>query len=87
MRTTLQLADPLFAQAKGYAAAHQCSFTAVVEDALHLFLTQKTTQPAPVKLHTVGGNGVQAGVDLDDTASLLNKMDDLAWCECAGVRT
>lgn len=78
MRTTLQLADPLFAQAKGYATAHQRSFTAVVEDALHLFLAQKTTQPAPVCLHTVSGNGLQAGIDLDNTASLLDKMDDLS---------
>jgi hypothetical protein len=50
--------------------------TAVIEDALRQSLMQKQTKTRkPVRLTTVGGKGIKRGVDLDDTAQLLDLMD------------
>ncbi|CUS35956.1 CopG family transcriptional regulator (fragment) [Candidatus Nitrospira nitrosa] len=49
--------------------------TAVIEESLRQTLTQRSTTKRtrkPVKLTTVSGLGVPPGVDLDDSAALLN---------------
>ncbi len=78
MRTTIRLDDKLLEQTKQYALTHGKTFTAIVEDALREKLMSrpkaKKKQP-PVKLKTVRGKGVNAGIDLDDSASLLDVMD------------
>jgi hypothetical protein len=51
------------------------SMTAVIEESLRQTLTQRSTTTRtrkPVKLTTVSGLGVPPGVDLDDSAALLN---------------
>jgi len=78
MRTTIRLDDQLLEQAKQYALTHGKTFTAIVEDALREKLMSRAgvrKQPQ-VKLKTVSGKGVNAGVDLDDSASLLDIMDN-----------
>jgi Arc/MetJ family transcription regulator len=77
MRTTIRLDDQLLESAKKYALAHGKTFTAVVEDALREKIMARTTpkKHSQVKLMTVKGNGVNAGVDLDDSASLLDMMN------------
>jgi len=78
MRTTIRLDDHLLKEAKAAAVASGCSFTQLVEDALRETLARRS---APVRrervvLPTFKGAGVQPGVDLDDTASLLDLMDE-----------
>ena len=79
MRTTIRLDDQLLQQAKEYAARTGRSLTSVIEDALReMFARQKTgDRKPPVKLTTVTGNGLQPGVDLDDSAALLDLMDNI----------
>lgn len=77
MRTTILLDDDLLSQAKMLAAAQHRSLKAVIEDALRELLQRQ--QQAPVQkricLPSMDGNGVQPGVDLDDTSSLLDLME------------
>lgn len=77
MRTTIRLDDHLLAQAKRQAAETGRTLTAVLEDALRESLARRAAQAKakPVRLKTVKGDGVRAGVNLDDGAALLNLMD------------
>ena len=77
MRTTIQLDDQLLSEAKQRAAQTGRTLKAVIEDALREALARKET-PGPdarVPLKTFKGRGVQPGVDLDDTSSLLDQME------------
>ena len=81
MRTTIRLDDSLLAEAKGLAARTGRTLTKVVEDALRETLARSRSSgrpPAPVKLPTHKGRGLQRGVDLDSSAALLDVMDDRA---------
>lgn len=80
MRTTIRLDDRLLMAAKRRAAETGRTFTALVEDALRQSMGSARTRAkkSPVRLTTVCGRGVHAGVDLDDTASLLDRMDSSA---------
>lgn len=77
MRTTIRLDDKLLEQTKQYALTHGKTFTAIVEDALREKLMGRsgTRKQIQIKLKTVNGKGVNAGIDLDDSASLLDVMD------------
>ena len=77
MRTTIRLDDRLLAEAKKRAAETGKTLTSVLEDALRASLAPRRQHAAskPVRLKTVKGGGVQPGVDLDDGASLLDRMD------------
>ncbi len=76
MRTTVRLDEHLLAQAKRHAAESGKTLTAVLEQALRESLARRTLQAKArrVRLRTVKGSGVRAGVDLDDSASLLDLM-------------
>jgi Arc/MetJ family transcription regulator len=78
MRTTVRLDEHLLQQAKQHAVASGKTLTAVLEQALRESLARRTPQGrlAPVRLKTFRGNGVRPGVDLDDSASLLDLMAD-----------
>ena len=81
VRTTIRMDDQLFAELKKTAAAEGRPLAAVIEDALRESLARRRVQPARqlVKLPTFRGDGLQPGVDLDDTALLHDLMDgDLA---------
>jgi hypothetical protein len=77
MRTTIRLDDALLAQAKVEAARRGSTLTAVIEDALRELLARVESRrdPAPFELPTFAGNGLQPGVDLDDSASLLDLVE------------
>jgi hypothetical protein len=76
MRTTINIDDALLAEAKQVAARTGRSLTAVVEDALRESLHRRRhTARGAVALPTFGEGGVQPGVDLDDSAALLDLMD------------
>ncbi len=77
MRTTIRLDDQLLEKTKQYALTHGTTFTAIVEDALREKLMNRPAykKQAPIKLQTVKGNGINAGIDLDDSASLIDVME------------
>jgi predicted transcriptional regulator len=77
MRTTVRLDQHLLAQAKKRAAETGRTLTAVLEEALRESLQRRTraSRRTTVKLRTVKGSGVRPGVDLDDSASLLDTME------------
>jgi Arc/MetJ family transcription regulator len=77
MRTTVRLDDRLLAEAKKCAAESGKTLTSVLEDALRESLARRRVhaESKPVRLKTVKGGGVRAGVDLDDSASLLDVME------------
>jgi hypothetical protein len=78
MRTTIRLPDHLLAEAKKRAAERGTTLTRLFEDALREALAREreaAVPRAPVTLVTVGGGGPQPGVDLDDSAALLDLME------------
>ncbi len=78
MRTTIRLDDELLRAAKRAAVERGTTLTAVIEDALRRVLAPGVASaPEHVELPTFRGDGLLPGVDLDDTASLLDLMDGL----------
>lgn len=78
MRTTIRLPDDLLKAAKQRAVETDRTLTAVIEDAVRAALAREeaTGDPGkPVHLPTWGVGGVRPGVDLDDTAALLDVME------------
>ncbi len=77
MRTTVRLDERLLAEAKKHAADTGRTLTAVLEDALRESLARRSlrVKRKPVRLKIVRGDGVRSGVDLDDTAALLDLME------------
>lgn len=77
MRTTVRLDDRLLAETKELAARSGRTLTAVIEDALREMLSRRKRGPEParVELPTFSGSGLLPGVDLDDSASLLELME------------
>ena len=76
MRTTIDLPDDLLREAKQRAAREGRTLSEVVSDAVRGSFTRlDKTRGGPVKLTTFGGRGVQPGVDLDDSAALLDLME------------
>jgi hypothetical protein len=77
MRTTLRLDERLLVETKKVAMETGRTMTAVIEDALRQMLAQQKqlAERPPVYLTTVDGEGLQPGVDLDDSAALLDLME------------
>jgi hypothetical protein len=79
VRTTIRLDDQLLAEAKSLAARTGRTLTRVIEDALRQSLAQRPGDAGgPVRLPTFGGRGLRPGVDLDDSADLLDVMESRA---------
>ncbi len=78
MRTTIRLDEQLLTQAKEFAARTGRTLTAVIEDALRRALAdaKRAKKGPPARLPTFRGDGLEPGVDLDDTAALLGLMDE-----------
>jgi O-acetyl-ADP-ribose deacetylase (regulator of RNase III) len=76
MRTTIDLPDDLLRKAKERAARERRSLSDVVADAVRTsFARAAESELEPVALPTFGAGGTQAGVDLDDSAALLDLME------------
>jgi predicted transcriptional regulator len=77
MRTTIRLDDDLLVRAKRAAVERGTTLTALIEEALRRALAPDVPEPRrPLALPTFRGDGLQPGVDLDDTASLLDLMEE-----------
>lgn len=78
MRTTVRLNDDLLAAAKQRAAANHTTLTSLIEDALRQTLALRPERRAErLAIKPFGVGGTLAGVDLDDSRSLRDLMDDL----------
>lgn len=76
MRTTIQLPGDLLAEAKRVAAKNGTTLKAVIEESLRESLARRRrSRREPVRLATFRGGGLQTGVDLDDSAALLDLME------------
>lgn len=78
MRTTIRLDDQLLLEAKKSAADTGRTLTALIEDSLRETLArrQRPNRRRKVKLPTFRGTGMRPGVDLDDSALLLDRMEE-----------
>jgi len=76
MRTSINIDDQVYLEAKKYAAQSKKSFAQVIEEALRSTLSRKDiSQNQKISLVTVGGDGLKHGIDLDDSQSLNDIMD------------
>jgi hypothetical protein len=77
MRTTVRLDDELLSQVKAYAARSGKTLTAVITDALRESMAryEVSTEREHISLPVDNGDGLLPGVDLDDSASLLELME------------
>lgn len=78
MRTTVKIDDQLLAEAKIQAANSGRTLNAVIEDALRVDLARRRSKRPDrptVALPTFPGSRLLPGVDLDDSAALLDRME------------
>lgn len=77
MRTTINLPDDLIIQLKKLATASHSTVTALIEEMLREGLARRRhhRRASRATLPTYGKQGPLPGVDLDDTASLLDVME------------
>ena len=79
MRTTVRLDEELLERARKEAARRGATLTALIEEGLQLVLRRpkKQSDRAPVRLPECrAGGGTQPGVDLNDSAVLLDRMEE-----------
>ena len=80
MRNLIRLDDELLAEVEVYAIRFGKTMTAVIEDALREMLAHRQMVDGGrklVRLITVSGNGLQPGVNLDNSAAVLTLMEDV----------
>lgn len=79
MRTMIVLDDQIHRRAKALAARRGLTLSKLVAEALQRLLRNERPQGrrAPVRLPTFRGDGLQAGVDLDDLSTVYDRMDGL----------
>lgn len=80
MRTTIRLNDNLFNRIKKKVLQENTTFTAIVENALRVWLSKKhnSEKTHKVRIPCSGSGGLQAGVNLDNTSGLLDRMEKLS---------
>ena len=78
MRTTVRLDDALLERAKREAARRGLTLTALIEHGLRLVMSRPATRARAERVALPvcrRGGGTLPGVDLDDSASLLDRME------------
>jgi len=75
MRTTIKIEDALLIEAKTRAAATGRTLNQVVEDALREAFARRRAGSDRLPLPVFRGGRLAPGVDLDDSAALLDLMD------------
>jgi hypothetical protein len=77
MRITLPLDDALLTQAKKVAAEQHSTLAAIIENALRQTFAhqQRAKKRGKVRFTTSGKGGIRPGVDLDNSAALLDRME------------
>ncbi len=75
MRTTVKIDDSMLVEAKTRAAASGRTLNQVVEDALRAAFARRDAGEGAADLPVVRGGRLMPGIDLDDSAALLDLMD------------
>ena len=76
MRTTIRLDEGLLLTARRHAASAGLTLSEFIEEALRQRLAQAGgKERKAVKLLTTGAGGVLPGIDMDDSAAVLDAMD------------
>ncbi len=79
MRTTVRLDDDLLRRIKALAAQRGSTLTAVLQEALREWLSRQRRgarrEPTELPVSDRSG-GLRPGVDLDDAAGLLERMEE-----------
>ena len=77
-RTTIRIDDQLFVEIKKLAAETGSTLQSVIEDSIRESLARRklTTSSGSMTLTTFKGKGLRPGVDLDDSAALLDLMEE-----------
>ena len=78
VRTTVRLDDELLRETKSVAARRGTTLTAVLEEALREWLARHRRRSRRARhelLVSEAGGGLRAGIDLDDSADLLERME------------
>ncbi|MEN6602138.1 MAG: DUF2191 domain-containing protein [Bryobacteraceae bacterium] len=77
MRTTVRLDPLLFAEAKKLAMEQGTTLTSLIEGAVREVLARRRDSPRVGAAHltTLAGKGLYPGVNLDDSAGLLDWME------------
>jgi len=78
MRTTVRLDDDLLRETKSVAARRGTTLTAVLEEALREWLARHRRRGRGTRVElprSEAGGGLRAGIDLDDSAGLLERME------------
>jgi len=74
----VNIQDELLRKAKRLALERHETLGRIIEDALRRCLLQshRVSRTKPTRLPTFKGKGLQPGVDMDNTAGLLDVMED-----------
>ena len=78
MRTTVRLDEALLARARAEAVRRKTTLTALIEQGLELLLRRpmrRAERPFISLPECRAGGGTLPGVDLNDSAALLDRMD------------
>jgi predicted transcriptional regulator len=76
VRTTITIDEHLLDEVRQVAAARRQTVSQVIEESVRESLLRRGSESrASFELRTFHAGGYQAGVDLDDNASLLELMD------------
>ena len=75
----INLDDKLHREAKTYAARHDTTLAALIEDALRLRLAPRGRSKGVkrITLPIFRGDGLQPGISLDDMDTIYDRMDGL----------
>lgn len=70
--------ERLLRDAKTFAARNGRTLTAVMEESLRQYLSRTAVRAdgQPFRMRTFEGSGLAPGVDLDDSAALLDVMEE-----------
>ena len=75
MGSAIQLDEDLLREVERVAAGRGQTLASVVEQALREMLARRVPKREPVQLPTFRGLGLRPGVDLDNSAGLLDLME------------
>lgn len=78
MRTTVRLDEALMERARREARRRNVTLTSLIEEGLQMVLRRPMKDPAPRSVtlpECRAGGGVLPGVDLDNSAAVLDRME------------
>ena len=78
MRTTITLPDDLYRQAKETALASSRTFAQLIEDAVRMAMVLADQPSSGTDMLPTAPGAPRPGVDLDDSAALLDAMDGMS---------